>query len=97
MTSRFFRGLGHLPVEGKEQFSQAAAHLPAREGVVEARNMGILLTAIQTGTPNPYHRHTVKPGSTVESLSPLSPPTLPPRASHSPYLIADLTDICEYI
>lgn len=24
MTSRFFRGLGHLPVEGKEQFSQAA-------------------------------------------------------------------------
>lgn len=24
MTSRFFRGLGHLPVEGKEQFSLAA-------------------------------------------------------------------------
>lgn len=31
MTSRFFRGFGHLPVEGEGQFSQTA-RLPACKG-----------------------------------------------------------------
>lgn len=65
---------------------------------MEARNTGILSTASPPHPeryPNPYHRHTVKPGSREPPLSPLSLPTLPPQGLTQP--LPHCSDLSVYV
>lgn len=53
MTSRFFRGLGHLPVEGKEQFSQAAGPSSCKGGCGGGQKYGDPINCHPDRNPQP--------------------------------------------
>lgn len=90
MTSRFFRGLGHLPVEDKEQFSQAAGPSSYKGGYDGGQKYGDPINC----QPSPSRQGTLLPQTHCKTrkhgrtLVPTVSTYPSPRASHSPYLIA---------